>query len=753
MNRPYLLAFAYHQGRASCYFCTAPIIVPPGHTSGPLVCEACYRRALAAKEKQAARQVQVHNIPRQAGQPMFAPPIPPQLPRLPASYTTLNLQGPSPGPPPGPPPMIVPSQARPPYPPRYVAGKSRISEPPSRPKYWEIRPPQMDVSKSLDRGSAGTGIGLPLSGESASPGEQQGPSPMNLPHPDQSEPLPKAEEPDFDLDDLDGLELAYPEDDEVASQSETVPAVAEAQSLSPPLPPPPDLHQDVSMYELQPQHEESTSSTGPRSVFDLPDGWDSEISDLTDLSDIDSGESEIDTDDPPSKRRRTDSGLKICIKIPPGYMRKLSERKQRPCVIKGCERMLDPGYKWKLCEPCRTKFREYSRKRVNIQTPRTYLDGVPNSTNADGQTMPDTSGEIPDAALSNDRRLCTIRHCRLPLPPAETYKYRMCEPCRIRSRFTSKKHRAMWYLFGDPNENGQKPIGGLSHYIIHEYEKQQAERLHYEDKQSRSRKPMFVDKHASAVPANVQVASRPRTAFQHLGELLQTLRAYLASFLHALAEHTRIKMKLNTPPTSMEPVLFIFNGEYSIVTEADLENNATLVDVVAMKRCIEEALGLSFKIMGTPIRQGHELLLRFTCLHTFALPMSGPIHPQQAAVSTNFDKEQPISRSVTARSSALAQGEIAHAGPSAAPPDGVPSLDLQTGSFPARAPASAIKAEPSSSGHPLPAVSSFLPSAPPAKPVIALRNMAGEVEIRVSMDKRHPMLSGQRRIVRFRLVG
>lgn len=76
---------------AQCYFCTTRIIVPIGHhpSSGPLVCETCFGLAVV-RHRELQRQQEISHSSRIPQQTV----VPPAVPHLPASYTTLSLPGP-----------------------------------------------------------------------------------------------------------------------------------------------------------------------------------------------------------------------------------------------------------------------------------------------------------------------------------------------------------------------------------------------------------------------------------------------------------------------------------------------------------------------------------------------------------------------------------------------------------------------------------------------------------------------------------
>ena len=123
-----------------------------------------------------------------------------------------------------------------------------------------------------------------------------------------------------------------------------------------------------------------------------------------------------------------------------------------------------------------------------------------------------------------------------------------------------------------------------------------------------------------------------------------------------------------------------------------------------------------------PTVKGGELVVNFGCLQSFVLPISGvPV-----GVRKTEDEKQHIKRSTSPSTTS----------PASAPAIAIPDPALtSTASFAAPA----VLTPP-------------VPISPDPTPSIT-RNMAGEIEVRVTEDRRHRFFPGHRTIVRFRLVG
>ena len=128
--------------------------------------------------------------------------------------------------------------------------------------------------------------------------------------------------------------------------------------------------------------------------------------------------------------------------------------------------------------------------------------------------------------------------------------------------------------------------------------------------------------------------------------------------------------------------------------------------------------------VGVPKVKGGELVVNFGCLQTFVLPI--PVVPDPVGAGKTEDEKQHVKPS-TSTSSTTPASVLATATPD-----------------PAFAPTASL-ASPTVLTPPV-------PISPDPTPSIT-RNMAGEIEIRVTEDRRHRFFPGHRTIVRFRLVG
>ncbi|KAI0067426.1 hypothetical protein BV25DRAFT_1103660 [Artomyces pyxidatus] len=269
---------------------------------------------------------------------------------------------------------------------------------------------------------------------------------------------------DKDLD-FDSLELVYPEDDSNDAPLPESDLVAQSGTIS---------HGEASS-----SRDENPSIEEAPSVMELPDGWDSDLSDLTVLTD--SGESEIDSE-VEEELFPARTGLKIRIKIPPGFsFDTLGPSPSRVCHLKRCGRVLETGSRWKLCESCRAKFRQYQRARLNIQRP--YKDKATAGNIVPGPNVDQNRsslGERSKDSQSDVPRECSRRACRRLLPPVEQYRWKLCEKCHLRGHFGYKRRRAVGLLHPEVGQEAGVVRGGLAQHIIQMFNKQKAKREEHE---------------------------------------------------------------------------------------------------------------------------------------------------------------------------------------------------------------------------------------------------------------------------------
>ncbi|THH15449.1 hypothetical protein EW146_g5016 [Bondarzewia mesenterica] len=620
---------------AFCYFCNLRIFIPNTHASGPLVCESCYKLALVQQ-----RQAREFACPPHPSSIIPLPLVPPQVQSLPSSVTTLNLPGPY---------LMRPKE-------------HKVQH------FVDLVPlVQRDVQTIPNK--ALPGLASTRIARSAHPGN---PDPLPVLKSPSTDLVEDAADPGMDLDDL---ELAYPEDDELDL---VLPVEADEELQSP-----------LSSSSPPPENDGS-------SIYEIPDGW-SSMSDLTELPDSDVGESEVDSDLEKASPSGSKSGLKIRIRIPPGYSFD-NPPNVRVCGIKRCENRLEPGSRWKLCHSCRNKFRRYQRHRLHIKRPR--LDLEEGAEVGDAMAEGRKSQNNPSDKVSS--RCCTIRTCRKPLPPEDDYRWKMCEPCRMHMRFQQKRRRAIALLMQEDDSDASR--GSLARYIIEQYEKQQAKRKRYgldsdegeeksheEVKEVEQPNAAVRSGHLEGMKEDIKMPDksdlvRSASTFQHLSELLDALHAYLTGFLHAQIRYIGVKLRDGISTGPLEPFIFAFDGEFSFVTDAPLDSETTRASIMTIRQSLQDLLALDFKPIGEPNTKDDELIAQFGYFHTFILQIP----------STGLQEENPVCHS--------------------------------------------------------PAVTDPAPASLDSIPAIT-RKMAGEVEIRVTKDQRHPLFAGQRAIIRFRLVG
>ncbi|KAG5653884.1 hypothetical protein H0H81_009706 [Sphagnurus paluster] len=162
-------------------------------------------------------------------------------------------------------------------------------------------------------------------------------------------------------------------------------------------------------------------------------GWDSDLTDISDLSDdaeSEVGDVESSSDSEPPISRH--SGLTIRIPArPPKYASSTSV-----CNTRKCGRPLPEGYRWKACVLCRLNHREYQRKRQHIKGRHTRLDLEAAQFCETELAPPHINAQKTGrcAFLVPGARLCSIKNCTHVIPPRGEYRWKMCDPCRIRTR-------------------------------------------------------------------------------------------------------------------------------------------------------------------------------------------------------------------------------------------------------------------------------------------------------------------------------
>ncbi|KAG6865085.1 hypothetical protein C0991_005229, partial [Blastosporella zonata] len=211
---------------------------------------------------------------------------------------------------------------------------------------------------------------------------------------------------------------------------------------------PPNVSQSTSPALTPKPHAKLPYSepTAEEGLHQTTSGWDSDLTDLGNLSDLASEASDSSSSSEPLGGR---SSLKIRI---PARSVPQAEVGPRICTIPKCHRVLDEGYRWKCCVQCRLHHREYQRKRQNIQgRQKRFENETGGATDTPFISRPPTSSQALDFVpppskppldlLTPGARLCTIKNCTHIIPAPEEYAWKMCEPCRVRTRNNQRRRR------------------------------------------------------------------------------------------------------------------------------------------------------------------------------------------------------------------------------------------------------------------------------------------------------------------------
>ncbi|KNZ80304.1 hypothetical protein J132_06420 [Termitomyces sp. J132] len=217
--------------------------------------------------------------------------------------------------------------------------------------------------------------------------------------------------------------------------------------------PSPSPHKSEYSTSAALQFPATLSSTTRDTLFQSISGWDSDLTDLGDLTCLENSEvDEMSSSDVESAEERP--SFKIRIPARPLSI-SVPQSGATICSISRCHRVLPVGYRWKCCVQCRLHHREYQRKRLNIRGKHKRLD---EETDRDFITRHDPTAKPPPDFLTPGARLCTIRNCTQIIPSPEEYPWKMCEPCRIRMRDTSRRRRLK--KLGQPG--GQSTVEGVA---------------------------------------------------------------------------------------------------------------------------------------------------------------------------------------------------------------------------------------------------------------------------------------------------
>ncbi|KAF8057439.1 hypothetical protein FPV67DRAFT_1724123 [Lyophyllum atratum] len=419
-----------------------------------------------------------------------------------------------------------------------------------------------------------------------------------------------------------------------------------------PVVPQPDKTQPQN---TQPASPKPSAGPSPLSSREEPppitiSGWDSDLTDLSDLSSL------IDSDD---DEPSTTTGLKIRI---PARPKPPSD--PATCTIKRCGRVLPKNYQWKCCVPCRLHHREYQRKRQGIQGRHTRLDvEVALHHDNDFTPRPTPPPKVPPSTTSEEllltpgARLCSIKNCTHVIPAREEYKWKMCEPCRVRTRNNRNRIRRMNMGMG-ADASGGHPGAGAGMDVDGEGSGSDseseavvgAERRDDEGSSTGLRRcqsldcGMRVDIASSSVfcgqcttrlvRSHRKWGGRPRSAtsksettrkpsaespypeYKCWSALLDEFRTRITCFFEAQSLYLRYKQSLEEYPRVTST--FGFEGEFSVVAlDFDVLGRREVLhrQTIKLKDEMARAGGLEFKPTCWQSTPNRSIVTRFACVH------------------------------------------------------------------------------------------------------------------------------------------
>ncbi|KAI0338203.1 hypothetical protein BDW22DRAFT_798403 [Trametopsis cervina] len=378
------------------------------------------------------------------------------------------------------------------------------------------------------------------------------------------------------------------------------------------------------------------------------------------------------------------SGLRITL---PAVVRKAVSKPLHICKKAWCHNMLAPRSRWKTCVFCRRTSRMYERAKRGG-----YYKWLKNDEDDD---ILDQTGEV--VVLTGGRRKCTIRTCTEILPPAEEYRWKMCEGCRTRTRLRARerKHDAPAKPGSTSTTSDEDADLPLSKQLEL---KRQIQRLKGLTLTFRGRTIAKVDTRPPESPSLPTHVATPveaakgwaqsmlvhdnvvrMTVYQTFEGLIEDFYTRLASFVTAQSLYILSK-RMRQPGSDVgSPAVFTFDGEYSVV--ADPAGGDVSARIHAVQVTISQHLGLEFRHIGTRVDPSGMIDGAFSCTHEVLIPL-----PEEPTAPTEVPLEATEGKSIP-------------------------------------------------------------------QPQALLRRMAGELNISLSWDRSHLYFPGMRTAVRFCLVG
>ncbi|KAG6818220.1 hypothetical protein H0H93_006712, partial [Arthromyces matolae] len=355
-------------------------------------------------------------------------------------------------------------------------------------------------------------------------------------------------------------------------------------------------------------------------------GWDSDLTDLSDLSDLEeSGAEGSDAESIALFSQQERPSFKIRIPARPSSASSSSSIPQtngKICTISHCRQPLPVGYRWKCCVQCRLQRRHYQRKRLGIlgkdKPPSDEVERDFAVKESPDMTL--IAKPLPDY-LTPGARLCSIKRCTRIIPAPEEYPYKMCEPCRVRTRNNAKARRMKALGVNTENagvegdggsESDDEPLaafstskrasaGGLRRCKRTDcglfINPQSNDVLCSQCRARKSRSgltstsPLELPKIIKRVPAPSKIIP-PYPEYVCWSKLLDVFQTRIVSFLEALRFYERFKKSKTTPAAAQTPQVatFKFEGEYSVVA-FDFEVQEKKSEVMRQTMQLKDEIG------------------------------------------------------------------------------------------------------------------------------------------------------------------
>ncbi|KAF8556642.1 hypothetical protein OG21DRAFT_1506219 [Imleria badia] len=420
--------------------------------------------------------------------------------------------------------------------------------------------------------------------------------------------------------------------------------------------------------------ETSDVEDDPPPTSSIP-GWDSDLTELSSdsesecMSDLDS-DSDSDPDPGLASSHGNTTGLTIRIpllvhRLPPDSLR-------QKCGNKRCNIALPKDHRWKMCDPCRRAQRVYQRIRLENKRRLVLAIETLESPDLPCRQWRSLSPEMYEGDITltpETSRPCSVRHCQLRIPLAEVYRWKTCIECRARARHEARRKR-------DARVETQ---GG------------------------------------SCQP---EVVSR-FPAYQNRGALLSSFDAQLKGFAEGQIMYLRARLNESEAQGQAKhaPMVFVFVGEYSIVTgqrdhserdgDARPPDEAMRQEVSRIVVDLERALRTKFSAGQAFAIDKGGMIMRFTC----SLELIAQLRPLTPTVGLGSG---PSSEAGARRDNVS---------------DGDEDMDMDMDVPPTMTP----------------------PPHPPAVPLV--KTLSGELEAVVVPDESHHLFHGRRTVIRYCMFG